>query len=76
MQSPISALTVCPSSPHPLRDSAAREAPAAAPIEVLRIDPQLGLSEVEVDLHLETKGPEHCALVLGELREAGYVVSH
>ncbi|WP_405011818.1 threonine ammonia-lyase [Kitasatospora sp. NBC_01539] len=42
----------------------------------VRIDPQLGLSEVEVDLHLETKGPEHCALVLGELREAGYVVSH
>ncbi|MFJ8044413.1 threonine ammonia-lyase [Kitasatospora sp. NPDC096147] len=41
----------------------------------VRIDPQLGLTEVEVDLHLETKGPEHCALVVGELRDDGYVVS-
>ncbi|MGW3038934.1 threonine ammonia-lyase [Kitasatospora sp. NPDC001159] len=41
----------------------------------VRIDPRLGLTEVEVDLHLETKGPEHCALVVGELRDAGYVVS-
>ncbi|MFD8594484.1 threonine ammonia-lyase [Kitasatospora sp. NPDC059646] len=41
----------------------------------VRIDPQLGLTEVEVDLHLETKGPEHCAAVIGELREDGYVVS-
>ncbi|MER5635934.1 threonine ammonia-lyase [Kitasatospora sp. NPDC002227] len=41
----------------------------------VRIDPRLGLTEVEVDLHLETKGPEHCAAVRGELREAGYVVS-
>ncbi|MEU5389137.1 hypothetical protein, partial [Kitasatospora cineracea] len=29
-------------------------------------------AEVEVDLHLETKGPEHCAAVIGELREDGY----
>ena len=42
----------------------------------VRIDPRLGLTEVEVDLHLETKGPEHCALVVSELRDAGYVVSH
>ncbi|MFJ4676364.1 MULTISPECIES: threonine ammonia-lyase [unclassified Kitasatospora] len=41
----------------------------------VRIDPQLGLTEVEVDLHLETKGPEHCAAVIGELRADGYVVS-
>lgn len=41
----------------------------------VRIDPRLGLTEVEVDLHLETKGPEHCAAVLAELRGAGYVVS-
>ncbi|MFJ1709029.1 threonine ammonia-lyase [Kitasatospora sp. NPDC088346] len=41
----------------------------------VRIDPRLGVTEVEVDLHLETKGPEHCAAVLGELRGAGYVVS-
>ncbi|MCX5211058.1 threonine ammonia-lyase [Kitasatospora sp. NBC_00240] len=42
----------------------------------VRIDPRLGLTEVEVDLHLETKGPEHCALVVSELRDARYVVSH
>ncbi|MFF1874498.1 MULTISPECIES: threonine ammonia-lyase [Streptomycetaceae] len=42
----------------------------------VRIDPRLGLTEVEVDLHLETKGPEHCDLVVSELRDAGYVVSH
>ncbi|GAA1974805.1 threonine ammonia-lyase [Kitasatospora viridis] len=41
----------------------------------VRTDPTLGLAEVEVDLHLETKGPEHCAVVLGELGDAGYVVS-
>ncbi|GAA1174532.1 threonine dehydratase [Kitasatospora gansuensis] len=41
----------------------------------VRIDPRLGLTEVEVDLHLETKGPEHCAAVLGDLRDAGYVVT-
>ncbi|WP_371498829.1 threonine ammonia-lyase [Kitasatospora sp. NBC_00374] len=41
----------------------------------VRIDPRLGVTEVEVDLHLETKGPEHCAAVIGELRDAGYVVS-
>ncbi|WP_405019014.1 threonine ammonia-lyase [Kitasatospora sp. NBC_00070] len=41
----------------------------------VRIDPRLGLTEVEVDLHLETKGPEHCAAVLGDLRHTGYVVT-
>ncbi|MGK4582737.1 threonine ammonia-lyase [Kitasatospora sp. HPMI-4] len=41
----------------------------------VRTDPRLGLTEVEVDLHLETKGPEHCALVVSELRTAGYVVA-
>ncbi|GAB7181240.1 threonine ammonia-lyase [Kitasatospora sp. Ki12] len=41
----------------------------------VRIDPRLGLTEVEVDLHLETKGPEHCAAVVGELRDSGYVVA-
>ncbi|WP_329118000.1 threonine ammonia-lyase [Streptomyces sp. NBC_01465] len=40
----------------------------------VRIDPQLGLSEVEVELHLETKGPEHCAEVGAALRDAGYTV--
>ncbi|GAA1230626.1 threonine ammonia-lyase [Kitasatospora nipponensis] len=41
----------------------------------VRTDPALGLAEVEVDLHLETKGPEHCQAVLWELGDAGYVVS-
>ncbi|RCH67970.1 threonine ammonia-lyase [Streptomyces sp. SDr-06] len=40
----------------------------------VRTDPRLGLTEVEVELHLETKGPEHCAEVSGALREAGYTV--
>ena len=29
----------------------------------VRTDPRLGLTEAEVELHLETKGPEHCAEV-------------
>ena len=41
----------------------------------VRTDPRLGLSEVEVDLHLETKGEDHCLAVMGELGDAGYVVS-
>uniref|UniRef100_A0AAU2V3B6 L-threonine dehydratase catabolic TdcB n=1 Tax=Streptomyces sp. NBC_00003 TaxID=2903608 RepID=A0AAU2V3B6_9ACTN len=40
----------------------------------VRTDPRLGLTEVEVELHLETKGPEHCAEVSAALREAGYTV--
>ncbi|MFD7813607.1 threonine ammonia-lyase [Streptomyces sp. NPDC059785] len=40
----------------------------------VRTDPRLGLTEVEVELHLETKGPEHCADVNRALREAGYTV--
>lgn len=36
----------------------------------VRTDPRLGLTEVEVELHLETKGPEHCAEVGRALREA------
>ncbi|MFE2708296.1 threonine ammonia-lyase [Streptomyces mirabilis] len=40
----------------------------------VRTDPRLGLTEVEVELHLETKGPEHCAEVGCALREAGYRV--
>ncbi|TLQ44079.1 threonine ammonia-lyase [Streptomyces marianii] len=38
----------------------------------VRTDPRLGLTEVEVELHLETKGPEHCAEVAAALRDAGY----
>ncbi|MGW2602379.1 threonine ammonia-lyase [Streptomyces klenkii] len=38
----------------------------------VRTDPRLGLAEAEVELHLETKGPEHCEEVAAALREAGY----
>ncbi|SEC63063.1 threonine ammonia-lyase [Streptomyces sp. TLI_105] len=40
----------------------------------VRTDPRLGLTEAEVELHLETKGPEHCREVAEALREAGYTV--
>jgi threonine dehydratase len=40
----------------------------------VRTDPKLNLGEAEVDLRLESKGPEHCEAVLAALREAGYVV--
>jgi threonine dehydratase len=39
-----------------------------------RTDPRLGLTEVEVELQLETKGPEHCAEVRDALGAAGYLV--
>ncbi|GHJ35308.1 threonine ammonia-lyase [Streptomyces sp. TS71-3] len=41
----------------------------------VRTDPRLGLTEVEVELHLETKGPAHCAEVRTALRDAGYVIT-
>ncbi|MEU3829647.1 threonine ammonia-lyase [Streptomyces sp. SID486] len=40
----------------------------------VRTDPRLGLSEVEVELQLETMGPEHCVEVGQALRDAGYTV--
>ncbi|MFH8365925.1 threonine ammonia-lyase [Streptomyces sp. NPDC018031] len=40
----------------------------------VRTDPRLGLTEAEVELQLETKGPEHCAEVAKALGEAGYTV--
>ncbi|MFB7299937.1 threonine ammonia-lyase [Streptomyces rubiginosohelvolus] len=43
-------------------------------ISHVRTDPRLGLTEAEVDLHLETKGPQHCADVEGTLRAEGYRV--
>lgn len=43
-------------------------------ISHVRTDPRLGLTEAEVDLHLETKGPQHCAEVEQALRAAGYRV--
>ncbi|WP_329040219.1 threonine ammonia-lyase [Streptomyces sp. NBC_00178] len=41
----------------------------------VRTDPRLGLTEAEVELHLETKGPEHCEEVASTLRAAGYLVT-
>jgi len=43
-------------------------------ISHVRTDPRLGLTEAEVELHLETKGPEHCRAVATALRDAGYTV--
>ncbi|MES4891663.1 threonine ammonia-lyase [Streptomyces sp. NPDC096012] len=40
----------------------------------VRTDPRLGFTEAEVELHLETKGPEHCVEVEHALRDAGYTV--
>ncbi|MEX2986052.1 threonine ammonia-lyase [Streptomyces sp. C36] len=40
----------------------------------VRTDPRLGLTEAEVEVHLETAGPEHCAAVRAALRAAGYPV--
>ncbi|MFI6085985.1 threonine ammonia-lyase [Streptomyces sp. NPDC051217] len=40
----------------------------------VRTDPRLGLTEADVELHLETKGPEHCLDVAAALREAGYTI--
>ncbi|GAA0912901.1 threonine ammonia-lyase [Streptomyces thermoalcalitolerans] len=40
----------------------------------VRTDPRLGLTEAEVELHLETKGPAHCAEVGQALRDAGYTI--
>jgi threonine dehydratase len=40
----------------------------------VRTDPRLGLAEAEVEVHLETKGPEHCARVEAVLTDAGYTV--
>ncbi|KAB8165216.1 threonine ammonia-lyase [Streptomyces sp. 3MP-14] len=40
----------------------------------VRTDPRLAVSEAEVELWLETKGPRHCDEVVVALREAGYGV--
>ncbi|POX59876.1 threonine ammonia-lyase [Streptomyces sp. Ru62] len=40
----------------------------------VRTGPRLGLTEADVELHLETKGPAHCAEVGRALRDAGYTV--
>lgn len=40
----------------------------------VRTDPRLGLTEAEVELRLETRGPEHRAAVAEALRTAGYAL--
>jgi threonine dehydratase len=40
----------------------------------VRTDPRLGLTEAEVELHLETKGGDHCTEVHEALRTAGYTI--
>ncbi|GHG79489.1 threonine ammonia-lyase [Streptomyces griseocarneus] len=40
----------------------------------VRTDPRLGIAEAEVEVHLETTGPGHCAEVRAALRAAGYPV--
>jgi threonine dehydratase len=39
-----------------------------------RISPDLLLDEVEVQVQLETRGPEHSATLVTRLRERGYRV--
>ncbi|MEV7421093.1 MULTISPECIES: threonine ammonia-lyase [unclassified Streptomyces] len=40
----------------------------------VRTDPRLGLTEADVEVHLETKGPAHCTEVAAALRAAGYTI--
>ncbi|MFJ9032176.1 threonine ammonia-lyase [Streptomyces sp. NPDC102274] len=40
----------------------------------VRTDPRLGLTEADVEVHLETKGPAHCTEVAAALRKAGYTI--
>jgi threonine dehydratase len=43
-------------------------------VEHSRISGALALGEVEVELNLETRGPEHCTEVTTELQRAGYTL--
>lgn len=43
-------------------------------VEHERTTPRLDLGEVEVGVHLETRGPEHAGQVLTALAQAGYAV--
>jgi threonine dehydratase len=46
-------------------------------IEHNRVDAGLQVDQVDIVVHVETRGPEHCALLLASLDEAGYhTVSH
>ncbi len=39
-----------------------------------RVTADLRVDEAEVNLHLETRGPEHCDMVISQLRKAGYTL--
>jgi len=39
-----------------------------------RVTADLSVDEAEVNLHLETRGPEHCESVIAQLRQAGYTL--
>ncbi|MDI1290224.1 MAG: pyridoxal-phosphate dependent enzyme, partial [bacterium] len=41
-------------------------------VEHNRVDPGLRVDEVDIIVHVETRGPEHCVLVLDELAARGY----
>jgi threonine dehydratase len=41
-------------------------------VEHVRTDPKLSVDEVEVQLQLETRGPDHCEELLSRLQRAGY----
>jgi threonine dehydratase len=43
-------------------------------IEHNRVDAGLRVDEVDIVVHVETRGPEHCALLLSSLAERGYRV--
>jgi threonine dehydratase len=44
-------------------------------VEHARIDPRLHLDEVEIEVQVETRGPEHRDAVLQRLAELGYHVT-
>jgi len=39
-----------------------------------RVTADLTVDEAEVNLHLETRGPEHCQTVISQLRKSGYTL--
>ena len=41
-------------------------------VEHNRVDPGLRVDEVDIIVHVETRGPEHCVLLLDELAARGY----
>ena len=56
-----------------LQDIGSRQA-NVVDIEHHRDDERLRLDEVEIVVHVETRGPEHCAALIDHLRAGGYEV--